>query len=139
MFDFFKIFRSDKPTVLVVDDEPNIVETLQDRLEMSGYHVLTAVNGEEGLEQATKESPDVVLLDIMMPVMDGLDMLERLRQTSNNTDIPVIMLSACSQAQDIARAKAFGIEDYIVKPFDLGELMVKIDSVLEKRKTLASV
>lgn len=136
MFDIFKIFKSDKPTVLVVDDEPNIVETLQDRLEMSGYHVLTAVNGEDGLEQATKHSPDIVLLDIMMPVMDGLEMLERLRQTSDNTDIPVIMLSACSQAQDIARAKAFGIEDYIVKPFDLGELMDKIDNVLEKKKTL---
>ena len=139
MFDLFKIFKSDKPTVLVVDDEPNIVETLQDRLEMSGYHVLTATNGEAGLEEATKHSPDIVLLDIMMPVMDGLEMLEKLRETCDNSDVSVIMLSACSQTQDVARAKAFGIEDYIVKPFDLAELMDKIDNILEKKKVLVGV
>ena len=139
MFDIFKIFKSDKPNVLVVDDEPNIVETLQDRLEMSGYHVITAVNGEDGLEKASQHSLDIVLLDIMMPVMDGLEMLERLRQTLDNADVPVIMLSACSQTQDVARAKAFGIEDYIVKPFDLAELMGKIDNILERKKSLVGV
>ena len=107
MFDFLWFTKkSQKPKILVVDDEPNIVQTLQDRLEMSGYTAYTANNGQEGLEAAIKHKPDIILLDIIMPVMDGLEMLETLRTYPDMSDISVIMLTACSQTQDIARAKA---------------------------------
>ena len=123
--------------ILVIDDEPNIVQTLQDRLEMNEYEVLTACNGKDGLQLALDEKPDVILLDVIMPIMDGHEMLEILRKNPDGQNIAVIMLTARSQTQDIARANSCGIEDYIVKPFDLSELLEKIESVVEKTKALA--
>ncbi|MHC5083091.1 MAG: response regulator transcription factor, partial [Planctomycetota bacterium] len=120
MFDFFGLRKKQNKTkVLVVDDEPNIVQTLKDRLEMNEYVVVTACNGDEGLQAAEEEAPDLILLDVIMPIMDGHEMLEKLRDQEWGTDISVIMLTARSQAQDIARAKACNIDDYIIKPFDL--------------------
>ena len=137
MFDFFGLKKKTERTkILIVDDEPNIVQTLQDRLEMNEYEILTACNGQEGLEQAIQGQPDVILLDVIMPVMDGHEMLEALRKQPGCNDISVIMLTARSQTQDIARANACGIEDYIVKPFDLSELLEKIESIVENRKNL---
>ncbi|HEG42657.1 MAG TPA: response regulator [Phycisphaerales bacterium] len=137
MFDFLGLKKkTDKIKILVVDDEPNIVQTLQDRLEMNDYKVFTAGNGKEGLEKALQEKPDVILLDVIMPIMDGHEMLESLRKQPGGTDSSVIMLTARSQTQDIARANACGIEDYIVKPFDLSELLEKIETVLQNRKVL---
>ncbi len=138
MFDFLGIKKkTDKTKILVVDDEPNIVQTLQDRLEMNEYQVITAGNGREGLEKIEQERPDVILLDVIMPIMDGHEMLEMLRKQPGGRDISVIMLTARSQTQDIARANACGIDDYIVKPFDLSELLEKIESVVEHRKSVA--
>ncbi len=138
MFDFMGLKKkAEKIKVLVVDDEPNIVQTLQDRLEMNEYIVSTAGDGREGLKKAQQEKPDVILLDVIMPVMDGHEMLEVLRKQPDCSDISVIMLTARSQTQDIARANACGIDDYIVKPFDLSELLEKIETVLEKRKAMA--
>lgn len=122
---------------MVVDDEPNIVQTLQDRLEMNEYEVVTAGNGREGLEKFDEEHPDVILLDVIMPIMDGHEMLESLRKRPRGQDVSVIMLTARSQTQDIARANACGIDDYIVKPFDLSELLEKIESVVEHRNVAA--
>ena len=137
MFDIFRFRKkADRTKILVVDDEPNIVQTLQDRLEMNEYDVITACNGKEGLEQATREKPDIILLDVIMPLMDGLEMLEALRKEPDCDDIAVIMLTARSQTQDIARANACSIEDYIVKPFDLSELLEKIECIVENRKQL---
>lgn len=138
MFDFMGLKKkAEKIKILVVDDEPNIVQTLQDRLEMNEYIVSTAGNGREGLKKAQQEKPDVILLDVIMPVMDGHEMLEVLRKQPECNDISVIMLTARSQTQDIARANACGIDDYIVKPFDLSELLEKIETVLENRKAMA--
>lgn len=138
MFDFFGIKKKTKKTkVLVIDDEPNIVQTLKDRLEMNEYDVVTASNGREGLQQAEKEKPDVILLDVIMPVMDGHEMLEALRRQAWGQEMSVIMLTARSQTQDIVRANSCGIDDYIVKPFDLSELLEKIESIVEQRKALA--
>jgi two-component system alkaline phosphatase synthesis response regulator PhoP len=135
MFDFFQLKKkSRRAKILVVDDEPNIVQTLQDRLEMNDYQVVTAANGQAGLEKATSEQPDIVLLDVIMPIMDGLEMLERLRKNEATRNMPVIMLTARSQNQDVARANGYGIEDYVVKPFDLSELLEKIEAILEKKK-----
>lgn len=140
MFDFFGFKKkSQKIKVLVVDDEPNIVQTLKDRLEMNDYQVFTAHNGNDGLKIAQEQSPDVILLDVIMPLMDGHEMLEKLRQQEWGKTTSVIMLTARSQAQDIARARACGIEDYIIKPFDLSELLEKIEGIVEHRKVLLGV
>jgi DNA-binding response OmpR family regulator len=140
MFDFFGFRKkSQKVKVLVVDDEPNIVQTLKDRLEMNDYEVFTAHNGADGIKAAQEDSPDVILLDVIMPVMDGHEMLEKLRGQEWGKDISVIMLTARSQAQDIARARACGIDDYIIKPFDLTELLEKIENIVERRKVSAGV
>jgi len=137
MFDFLGLKKKkDNVRILVVDDEPNIVQTLRDRLEMNEYTVFTACNGQEGLKKAQQEKPDVILLDVIMPIMNGHEMLEVLRKQPECDDISVIMLTARSQTQDIARAHAAGIDDYIVKPFDLSELLEKIETVIENRKTL---
>jgi len=138
MFDFLGIRKKTARTkILVVDDEPNIVQTLQDRLEMNEYEVFTAGNGREGLEKFKEQRPDVILLDVIMPIMDGHEMLEALRKQPDGQGVSVIMLTARSQSQDIARANMCGIDDYIVKPFDLSELLEKIESVVEHRKAVA--
>ena len=138
MFDFLGLKKkASKTKIMVVDDEPNIVQTLQDRLEMNEYEVVTAGNGKEGLERFEEEHPDVILLDVIMPIMDGHEMLEALRQRPAGQNVSVIMLTARSQTQDIARANACGIDDYIVKPFDLSELLEKIESVVENRSAVA--
>jgi len=137
MFEFLGLKKkADKTKVLVVDDEPNIVQTLRDRLEMNEYKVITACNGKEGLEAALQEKPDVILLDVIMPIMDGHEMLEALRRQPGGEGPSVIMLTARSQTQDISRANACGIDDYIVKPFDLSELLEKIESVVEHRRAV---
>ncbi|NLW83242.1 MAG: response regulator [Phycisphaerae bacterium] len=140
MFDFFGFRKkSQKTKVLVVDDEPNIVQTLKDRLEMNDYEVLTAHNGVDGLKAAQDGTPDIILLDVIMPMMDGHEMLEQLREKEWGKTMSVIMLTARSQAQDIARARSCGIDDYIIKPFDLSELLEKIENIIEHRKVTATV
>jgi DNA-binding response OmpR family regulator len=137
MFDFFGLKKkSRRIKIQVTDDEPNIVQTLKDRLEMNDFDVVVAHNGSDGLKLAEQERPDVILLDVIMPVMNGLEMLEMLRKQPWGQDPSVIMLTARSQTQDVARANACGIDDYIVKPFDLSELLEKIESLLEQRKAL---
>jgi DNA-binding response OmpR family regulator len=138
MFDFlWSKKKSERAKILLVDDEPNIIQTLQDRLEMNGYSVVTAANGRDGLDKAISEKPDIILLDVIMPVMDGFGMLENLRKTEEGKNVSVIMLTARSQNQDIARAMACGIEDYIVKPFDLSELLDKIEMILENNRAVS--
>lgn len=137
MFDFFGLKKKTrKIKIQVTDDEPNIVQTLKDRLELNDFEVVVAYNGSDGLKIAQQEQPDMILLDVIMPVMNGLEMLEMLRKEPWGKDISVIMLTARSQTQDIARATACGIDDYIVKPFDLSELLEKIEHLAERRKVL---
>ena len=129
------LFKSKKQTsqvkILVVDDEPDLVSTVEYRLKFSNCQVVTAGNGKEGLEKAASEKPDLILLDTNMPVMNGHEMLESLRNDPAIKDIPVIMLTARCEPQDIAAASAWGIEDYITKPFDFGELMEKVRHALK--------
>lgn len=139
MFGLFKSKR--KPTqakILVVDDEPDYVSTIQCRLEWCHYEVITAADGQEGLEKAVNEKPDLILLDTSMPVMDGHEMLERLRKNPDLKDIPVIMVTALCEPGDITTASSYGVADYVAKPFDFTELMGKIANALENRKTCSN-
>jgi len=130
MFKWLSGKKSTPKTILVADDEDNIVRTIADRLEMTGYNVLTASDGEEALEKALSQKPDLILLDIIMPRLDGHGALEKLRQMEATRHIPVIMLTAQSQADDVQRANSAGADGYFVKPFDLVELLRKIEQVL---------
>ncbi len=113
-------------SVLVVDDDPIIVKLLSMNLESHGYSVLTARNGKEGLEKALGETPDIFLLDIMMPVMDGLEMLAELRKTS---EIPVIIISAFGSPEKVETARKLGIECFLNKPFEVTVLVEMLEII----------
>jgi DNA-binding response OmpR family regulator len=134
-----KLFKSKKQTshtrILIVDDEPDLVSTVEYRLKFAECEVVTATNGQEGLAKATSEKPDLILLDTNMPVMNGHEMLERLRSDTALKDIPVIMLTARCEPQDIATASSHGVSDYITKPFDFAQLMEKIRGILDAKKS----
>jgi CheY-like chemotaxis protein len=133
-----KLFKSkqktDRAKILLVDDEPDIVDTIQCRLEANNFDVVTASNGQEGLEKASDEQPDLILLDTNMPVMNGHEMLEHIKKHPDLKEIPVIMCTALCEAHDIAAASAYGIADYVTKPFDYTDLIEKITGALEKSK-----
>ena len=134
MFGLFKSKkRSERPKILIVDDEPDYITAIQCRLEWSHYDVITASDGQEGLEKVMKERPDLVLLDTNMPVMNGHEVLERLKQHEELRNIPVIMVTALCEAQDVAKASSYGVADYVAKPFDFSDLVEKIAKALERR------
>jgi CheY-like chemotaxis protein len=117
-----------------VDDEPDLVSTVEYRLKFANCEVVTASNGQEGLERAAAEEPDLILLDTNMPVMNGHEMLENLSADPRLKSIPVIMLTARCEPQDIAAASAFGVVDYVTKPFDFAQLIEKIREVLKDKR-----
>jgi DNA-binding response OmpR family regulator len=133
-----RLFRSRKQAtrmkILIVDDEPDLLSTVEYRLKFADCGVVTASNGREGLEKAVSEKPDLILLDTNMPVMNGRQMLEHLRANPELKGIPVIMLTALCEPQDIAAASALGISDYITKPFDFTELMEKMKAAVSHAK-----
>ncbi len=116
--------------ILVVDDEPDCLSIIQCRLEWCHHKVITGTNGADALKLAEEERPDLILLDTNMPVMNGLEMLERMRRNPALKDIPVIMVTALCERQDIAAASAFGIADYVTKPVDFPSLLDKISKIL---------
>ena len=126
--------KTDRVKILVVDDEPDLVSTVEYRLKFANCNVVTASNGQEGLERAAAEKPDLILLDTNMPGMNGHQMLEHLRADPALKDTPVIMLTARCEPQDIAAASARGISDYVTKPFDFAQLMDKVHAVLKDKK-----
>ncbi len=115
--------------ILVVDDEPLYVHLLQVNLKAEGYEVITGNNGEEALEKVSSQSPDLVILDVMMPKLDGITTCERIRQFSN---VPIIMLTARGEEQDRVRGLNAGADDYVVKPFSATELVARVRAVLRR-------
>lgn len=101
--------------ILIVEDEQDMRQALVDELTREGFQTLEAKNGREGLESALKEHPDLILLDIVMPVMDGMTMMKKLRESENGKDIPVIMLTNLSDIEKVSNALEFEIYDYLVK------------------------
>jgi DNA-binding response OmpR family regulator len=120
-------------TVLVVDDDPVIMRLLEVNFEMEGYTVVTATDGQQALDRITSNAPDLVVCDIMMPVVNGLEVVERLRQSSDETlqRLPVILLSAKAQASEVQRGLDVGADDYITKPFDPLELIERVQALLQ--------
>jgi len=120
--------------ILIVDDEPFNVDYLEQELEDLDYETLTAFNGQEALDQVTAGLPDLVLLDIMMPVMDGFTVLSRLKANKETRDIPVIIISAMNDLASIVKGIKLGAEDYLPKPFDEVLLQARIEASLEKKR-----
>jgi DNA-binding response OmpR family regulator len=116
-------------TVLVVDDDPVIVQLLKVNFEMEGYDVLTASDGERGVERALHEKPDVVVLDVMMPRVDGLEAARRLRANPETGGLPIMLLSAKAQASDIRAGEAVA-DAYVTKPFDPLELLERVAKLI---------
>lgn len=117
--------------ILIVEDEPDVLLLLENRVRGAGHDVQSASDGERGLELALAESPDLIILDWMMPKLDGIEVLERLRADEVGGGIKVLMLTARSQQNDVDRAFAAGANDYIVKPFSSRELVERIATLLE--------
>ncbi len=117
-------------TVLVVEDDPVILQLLEVNFELEGYAVLTAKDGNEGLERALSERPDVIISDIMMPRRSGLEMLEALKADPAVASIPVILLSAKAQSTDVRTGLESGAADYITKPFEPLDLLERVQRLL---------
>ena len=120
--------------VLLVDDDPVILKLLQVNFEMEDYAVITAGDGEEGLQRAREEHPDIVLLDIMMPKMNGLEVASALKGDPGTADIPIILLSAKAQGTDLQAGQDTGADEYITKPFDPLELLERVKALLDARR-----
>jgi DNA-binding response OmpR family regulator len=118
--------------ILVVDDEDDILNFLELVLSEKGYQVATASGGQEALTKAQLERPDLVLLDIMMPQMDGWEVLKLLRVDEDTAEVPVAMLSARTEARDRVQGLQEGAIDYICKPFSLSELLGKIEAIFSQ-------
>jgi CheY-like chemotaxis protein len=116
--------------VLICDDDPVILRLLQVNLELEGYDVLMAGHGEEAVALANREHPDLVILDIMMPKLDGYQTCERLKANESTNGIPVVFLSAKAQQTDIDRGKEFGVADYLTKPFDPNDLIEVVQRLI---------
>ena len=121
------------PVVLVVDDDATIRRLLQITLETEGFAVLTAADGNEGLQRAKNDGPDLVLLDIMMPGMDGLQVCHTLKNDPECKDMPIVLLSAKAQSHDVELGMRVGADDYITKPPDLIDLVERIRRLLPEK------
>ncbi len=118
-----------KGRILVIDDDPTLNSLIRQSFHAKGYEVITALNGIEGLKLAYRSHPDIILLDIMMPDLDGFETCRRLREIS---DVPVLMLTAMASEEDLLRGFESGADDYVRKPFSLRELEVRISAVMKR-------
>ena len=122
-------------SVLVVDDDPDVCDLVTYKLEQSGFDVRRASDGDGALREVAKQIPDLVLLDIMMPGISGLEVLQRWRGSAATAAMPVIMLTAKAQENDVERGFALGADDYVVKPFSPRELARRVTAVMSRRQS----
>lgn len=122
------------PKILIVDDEPFNVDYLEQELADAGYQTVSATNGQQALDQVATENPDLVLLDIMMPILDGFAVLAHLKGNITTRDLPVIVISAMSDMASVVKGVKQGAEDYLPKPFDETLLHARISASLDKKK-----
>src|SRR5947199_9640385 len=128
-----KVTEAPRPArILIVEDEPNMVAGLRDNFEYEGYEVITAGDGVEGLGRALNDSPDLVVLDVMMPKMSGLDVCKQLK--SKRPSLPIIMLTARGQEVDKVVGLELGADDYVTKPISIRELLARIKAVLHRAR-----
>ena len=118
--------------ILIVDDEADLVETVRFPLEMEGYRVLVSYNGEDALNQARKENPDLILLDLMLPKLDGYKVCRLLKFDERYKHIPILMLTAKAQEKDRILGKETGADEYMTKPFDIDKLLEKVKLFLQQ-------
>jgi len=120
--------------ILVVDDEPTIVRLMEFILARQGHEMIVAVNGEEALQKTRAHKPDLVLLDIMMPRIDGYEVAQQLRADPETASVPIIMLSAKAQEEDIRRGAEVGVDAYVTKPFSPEHLVHVVTEHLQRLK-----
>ena len=119
-------------TILIVDDEPRYLRLMEANLFTEGYQVIKAINGQQAVEMAAEKHPDLILLDIMMPILDGFSACERIREFSN---VPIIVVTARGSESDRVKGLDLGADDYIVKPFSTTELLARVRAVLRRVHT----
>jgi DNA-binding response OmpR family regulator len=124
------VIQNFRPLVLVADDDPDILALVRFRLERDGYEVLSAPDGETALDRALARPPDLALLDVMMPRLDGYEVTRRLRAHGPTTTIPIILLTARVQEHDVARGFEAGADDYVTKPFSPQVLGERVQAAL---------
>lgn len=117
--------------ILAVDDEKHIVRLVQANLDRAGYQVVTAFDGKEALQKVAEENPDLIVLDVMMPYMDGFEVLQNLRRNPSTRDIPVIMLTAKAQDADVFKGWQSGVDCYLTKPFNPMELLSFVKRIFD--------
>ncbi|MCE1246239.1 MAG: response regulator [Firmicutes bacterium] len=122
--------KGKKNKVLLVDDDKQILSSLRVYLELENYQVETASNGQEAIEKVKRNKPEILVLDVMMPEMDGFEVLEQLKAEEQYADIPVVMLTAKSQDIDVLKGFRMGASSYMTKPFNLNELVENIELIL---------
>ncbi len=124
----------EKTKALIVDDEPDIVESIKFRLEIENIDCLTAHDGEEALAKAKREHPDIILLDVMLPKINGYKIARMLKFDENYKDIPIIMLTARTQMKDVKLGHETGADEYVTKPFDMEALTAMVKKYTSKNK-----
>lgn len=121
-------------SILVAEDQPHIRALIEFKLKNNGYRVVTAEDGEQALQKAKELLPDMILLDVMMPLMTGFEVLAALKKIPETKDIPVLLVTAQSSESEVLKGLEMGAEDYITKPFSPNELAARIKSVLMRQK-----
>jgi len=116
--------------ILIIEDDPAVLRAISYMLEKEGYGVLTAVNGLEGLRKAKEENPDLLVLDVMLPGIDGFEICHRLRAESQTAQLPILMLSAKGQAADRATGLGVGANEYLTKPVERSVLLSRVEALL---------
>ena len=128
------MMKEEKANILLVEDEENLHETLKLNLEMEGYSVTSAYDGNEAMKMVEEEYFDLIIMDVMLPEMDGISVTENIRLNNNN--VPVLMLSAKNTGQDRVLGLKKGADDYLTKPFNLEELLLRVDKLIVKNKKI---